>query len=330
MTLTQPRRAAAAATLIVTSSLLGACGAPASSSGDSAAYPTKTIDVIVPYPAGGGSDIIARAIVDEINAEGDLGEQLQIVNKGGGAGLVGMTEMVNAEPDGYTISISPLGPVALHPGMAEVEYDPMTDIEFIAGLTKGGSLIAVPASSPYQTLEDLVEAAKAEPGQITFGGGPPAYDIPRALLEEETGATFSHVAYEGDAATTTAILGGNLDVTFTQAAAALPQVKAGTMRVLATVGSERSSFFPEVPTATESGIDVVWEAPYGVYAPAGVPDEVVETLAAAVDAAVGSDALQEKAEATGLSLIFRSGTEQKEVATEQLDTVVGLKDSGLL
>ncbi len=323
-------RRASAAVIVTTTGLMSACGAPSSSESSTDSYPQKTIDVIVPYPAGGGSDIIARAIVDQVNKQGDLGQQLQVVNKGGGAGLVGMTEMVNAKSDGYTISISPAGPVSLTPAMSKVSYDPVTDITYIAGVTSGGPLVAVPASSPYQTIEELLADAKTKPGQITMGGGPPAYEIPITMLEEKAGVKFSHVAYDGDAATTTAILGGNLDATLTQNAAALPQVKAGTMRVLATVGSDRSPFLPDVPTASESGIDVEWESRYGVYAPAGVPDAIVETLAKQVKKALASPELKQTATSTGLDLVFRSGPEQKKVAQEQLKAVAKLKKAGLL
>lgn len=328
MTKLHSRLAVASIAVAAVGGLLSACGAPGGTGDDQDAYPQKTIDVVVPYPAGGGSDVIARALVDEINAGGNLEYDLQVVNKAGGAGIVGLTEMINSKADGYTISISPSGPVSLHPAMADVAYDPMTDLTFIAGLTRGGALIAVPGSSPYQTIEDLVAAAKANPGTITMGEGPPAYQIPLALLESATGAEFSHVDFDGDAATTTAILGGNIDATLTQTAAAIPQVAAGTMRVLATVGSERSALLPDVPTLAESDIDVDFEAPYGVYAPAGVPDEVVETLAAEVQTAVESKALKEKASAAGLELKFSSGADLKKTSEALLESVAKLKESG--
>lgn len=330
MTIINTRRALVATVLSAVAGLLGACGAPSVGASDSDTYPTRTIDVIVPYQAGGGSDIIARALVDEINGESDLGQQLQVVNKGGGAGLVGMTEMVEAKPDGYTISISPVGPVSLHPAMTDVPYDPMADISYISGITSGGPLIAVSADSPYETIDDLIEDAKARPGQISMGGGPPAYDIPRAMFEDEADVTFSHVAYDGDAATTTAILGDNLDATFTQNAAALPQVEAGKMRVLATVGGERSPFLTDVPTLKESGFDVVSESSYGVYAPSDIPSDVIETLAPVFESALNSEHLQEQAEATGIVLQYRDGEAQKTLMQEQLDAVKELKASGLI
>ena len=309
--------------------VLAACGAPGEGS-TASDYPEKTVDVIVPYPAGGGSDVIARNLVDEINNGGDLGQKLQVINKPGGAGIVGVTEMVNAKPDGYTISISPPGPIYMHPALTDTPYDPLKDLTFVAGVTGGGPMVVVPADSPYQTIEDLIGAAKANPGSITMGGGPPAYAIPLALLTEQTGAQFQGVAFEGDAAMMTAILGHNIDATLNQAAGALPQVSAGTVRVLALFAPERSPLLPDVPTMIESGYDVTGEAKYAMYAPAGVPDEVVDVLTEAVKKATASTALKEKSEAVGIELAYTTPGGLKDYVTKEFEQVKKLVDSGAI
>lgn len=320
----------AVAVTVLTAGVLASCGAPASSSDETSDYPTKTVDVIVPYPAGGGSDVIARNLVDEINANGDLGQELQVINKPGGAGIVGITEMINAKADGYTIAISPPGPIYMHPAMSDTAYDPLKDLAFVAGVTSGGPMIAVPAASPYQTIGDLIEAAKASPDSITMGGGPPAYAIPMALLAAETGAKFKTVPFEGDAAMITAVLGQNVDATVTQASGVLPQVTAGTIRVLAVFGAERSALLPDVPTMAESGIDVTADARYAMYTPAGVPDDVIETLSSAVETAIGSAELKEKSANVGIELSFSDSAGLAKFVKDEYATVKKLADSGAL
>lgn len=310
----------ALAALLVTAS---ACGV--SETEDAADFPTRTIDVIVPYPAGGGSDVLARALVDTVNESGDLDEKLQIVNRDGGGGVVGVGETLSADPDGYTLTLAPEGPITMQPQVTDVSYDPLA-MTPIVQVTRGPVVLAVPDDSPYKTLEDLLTAARSNPGEISIGEGPLSYAVPTAQLEQIEDVEFSHVDYEGDAASTTALLGGNVDSTFTQISGVLPQVKSGDVRVLAVGGDERSTFLPDVPTFAEAGSDIQATAVYAVFGPGGVPEEVVDKLSDAFLAAVEADSFQEIAASAGLPIEPAEGEELMSYFTDRTAEVGDIID----
>jgi putative tricarboxylic transport membrane protein len=288
-------------------------------------YPERPVELIVPFPAGGGLDVAARALVEAVNADGQLGQDLQVVNREGGGGAVGTSDVLNAEADGYTIGISPEGPIALQPIVADVPYDPekMTPV---LGVVNTSAILAVPADSPHQDLQDLVDAAKAAPGQISFGEGPLVFSVIAALIEQDADVQFNHIDYEGDAASLQALLGGNVDATMTSTPAILPQVESGDVRVLATFGEERSEFLPDVATATEQGFDVEWTSVFGIFGPAGLPDDVTEKLVESVSAATESDSFQEVAQASGLEIAVTSADELAEYMDDRRATATELAE----
>lgn len=310
-----------ALTLTAALGLTGAaCGV--SNTEDAADFPTRTIDVVVPYPAGGGSDVLARALVDAVNASGDLPEKLQVVNRDGGAGVVGVGETLSAKPDGYTVAIAPEGPITLQPQVSDVSYQPL-DLTPIAQITRSTVVIAVPGDSPYQSLDDLVEAARQNPKKVSIGEGPLSYAVPAAQLEQLEDVTFKHVDYEGDAASTTALLGRNVDSTFTQVSAILPQVESGDIRVLAVGSAERSPFLPDVPTFREVGIDIEATAVYSVFGPAGIPDEATDKLYEAFRDAMESAKFRDVAKTTGLPI---EPTDGKTLMSYFTDRTAEVKD----
>ena len=285
----------------------GASGAadPAGSS-----YPERTIEVVVPYPAGGGSDVLARALVEAVNSDGGLGADMQIVNRAGGAGVAGTSEVLSAQADGYTIGFGPEGPVTLAPAVEDVPYDALAMTPLLQ-VTESLPILAVPGDSPYRSLQDLVDAALASPGQISMGEGPLSYAVPVTLLERNSGAEFNRIDYEGDAASLTALLGGNVDATITQVAAVLPQVESGGVRVLGILGEQRSEFLPEVPTVQEEGFDVVWSVAYFLYGPDGLPENVLDALVEAFGSAAESETFEQVAQTAGLSIEL-TGAEELE------------------
>ncbi|WP_219412460.1 Bug family tripartite tricarboxylate transporter substrate binding protein [Pseudonocardia nigra] len=292
------RRYGAGLAALALSTVLASCAAPGGSAED---YPTRPVDVIVPYPAGGGSDALARALVDSVNATDVLAEELRVVNRGGGGGVVGVSEILSARPDGYTIGFAPEGPITLSPAVEDVPYDPLA-LTPIMQITEGAILVAVPASSPFRTADDLVEAARSAPGTVGLGEGPLSYALTATLLERAAGVQFNRIDFEGDAAATTALLGDNVDAALTQTAAVFPQVQAGSVRVLAATGAERSPFFPDVPTLSEAGYDVASGGIYAMFGPEGIPDDVVQKLTTAVEQALESPELAKVAEASGLGI----------------------------
>ena len=267
--------------------------------GGAGEYPTRTVQVVVPYPAGSGIDTTTRALVDIINADGGLEEQLQVVNKDGGGGSVGTTEVLNAKADGYTIGVLPDGPLTLVPQTEDVAYDP-DEITVIRELLTSPIMFVVPEGSPYEDLDDLIAAAKANPGSISLGEGPLNYAVPADVVEQETGTEFNHIDFDGDQATTTALLGDNVDVGVMQLASALPQLESGKLRALALTSAEPVDLVPDVPTFTSEGIDLVWDAYNLVIAPSGLPDDVDEKLQDVFTEAVESEDFEAAAAKLGL------------------------------
>lgn len=298
--------------------LTAACGV--SNTESAADFPTRTVDVVVPYPAGGGSDVLARALVDTVNASGDLPEKLQVVNRGGGGGVVGVGETLGAKPDGYTVAMAPEGPITLQPQVTDVNYEPL-ELTPIAQITRSPVVIAVPGDSPYQTLDDLIDAARKNPGDVSIGEGPLSYAVPAAQIEQQENVTFRHVNYEGDAQSSTALLGGNVDSTFTQISAVLPQTASGDIRVLAVGSAERSSFLPDVPTFREAGIDIEATAVYSVFGPAGIPDETADELAETLLDAMESAEFQKVAKTNGLPIEPGNGETLMSYFTDRTDEV---------
>ncbi|EHR50649.1 hypothetical protein SacmaDRAFT_2403 [Saccharomonospora marina XMU15] len=288
-------RAAMSAIIVAGALVVAACGGPPGQ----AAYPARDVQIVVPYPAGSSIDTTARALAEVINSQGKLGKRVQVVNRAGGAGSVGTTATLNAKPDGYTVGILPDGPLTLVPHTEEVSYDPES-ISVIDEVTISPVMFVVPADSPYRDLGDLVDAAKARPGAITLGEGPLNYAVPAEKFEQLTGTRFKHVSFDGDQATTTALLGNNLDVGVMQLAGAFAQLDSGKVRALAIGSAERADIAPDIPTFQEQGVDLEWEAYNVVVAPPQLPDAVSKKLSEVFSSAVASAEFTEAAQQLGL------------------------------
>jgi tripartite-type tricarboxylate transporter receptor subunit TctC len=288
-------RVALVAIVVVGALVATACGRP----GQGAAYPARDVQVVVPYPAGSAIDATARALVDVINEQGKLGKRVQVVNKEGGAGSVGTTAVLNAKPDGYTIGILPDGPLTLIPHTEEVSYDPVKST-VLSEVTTSPVLFAVPGDSPYQDIGDLVDAAKANPGTITMGDGPLNYAVPAQKFEQLTDTKFKHIKFDGDQATTTALLGGNVAVGVMQLAGVTAQLKSGKLRVLAVASTGPVDLAPDIPTFGSQDVDLEWEAYNVVMAPDGLPADVEKKLTDVFEAAVNSVEFADAARELGL------------------------------
>ena len=295
-TSTSRRRAYVAAIALATAIPLAACGARGN---DPSSFPQRAIQIVVPYPAGSGIDTTTRALADIINEGDALSEDLKIVNRDGGGGSVGTTEVLQAKPDGYTVGVVPDGPLTLVPQTEDVAYDPDA-VTMIDEVIESPILFVVPGDSPYQDLQDLVAAAKAKPSSITIAEGPLNYAIPATEFEQKTGAELKHIDFDGDQATTTALLGGNVDVGVMQLASALPQLESGKIRALGVTSAKPVDLVPDVATFDSQGVDIDWSAYNVVIAPEGVPDDATDELEAAFSDAIESDEFADAAEKLGL------------------------------
>ncbi|MDP5183762.1 tripartite tricarboxylate transporter substrate binding protein [Blastococcus sp. BMG 814] len=248
--------------------------------GDASSYPAESIRMIVPYGAGGPTDLTTRTVGACIEEE--LGQTVVVENLPGGSGALATSELVAAEPDGYTLSLVTAGTMVLTPLANEVGYT-KDDITPVGVMTEVPSVLAVGENSPYATAEDFFAAVEAQPGTVTVGT--PGASTPQAIelqrLAEEHGVQVTAVPFNGNAEMTTALLGGNVDAVLINASSDVVQnIESGAFVPLVASPEERLSWLPDTPTFTELGYDglTLSGSTFGLAGPAGLPDDVVSTL----------------------------------------------------
>lgn len=254
-------------------------------------YPDKSraITFVVQYAAGGGSDVAARVLAP--NMEKQLGMSIQVVDKPGAGGQVGFTDMVLSKPDGYTIGW------VVQPTVITTYLDPTRQsafsrksFELIGMHDTDPGIIAVKADSPYKTIKELIDYAKANPSKLSACIAGILSDDHMAILKtaKATGAKFNVVNFDSSAPAVTALLGGHLDVYYGNQSEVTSQVKSNQVRILAIMDKERSKYYPDVPTMKETGFDIISGVYHGLAVPAGVPAGIVQTLSDAHKAAANS------------------------------------------
>lgn len=247
-------------------------------------YPSKPISIIVPYAPGGTTDVAGRALAESMSKQ--LGQPVIIENKPGAAGAMGVLDMMNAKPDGYHLTMAPVG-IFRQPHVQETRYDPIRDLTYIASFLTYDFAVTVKADSPFKTIKDFVDYAKKNPGKIDYGtpGQYTGNQVVLAMLGKNVGTEFIHIPYKGDSDATAALLGGH-----TQAAVVtnsiLNHVQAGTVRILATADEARNPAFGDVPTLREADYNVLVPSPLGIAGPANMPQDIVDKLDNAVRAAL--------------------------------------------
>jgi tripartite-type tricarboxylate transporter receptor subunit TctC len=239
-------------------------------------FPNRPIRYICPWPAGGSTDAVIRALAE--SAGKLLGQNIIVDNKPGAGGTFGANELVNARPDGYTLSQLPHGVFRI-PHMQKVQFDVTRDFTWIACLTGYTFGLVVPADSPIKSIKDLVEFAKANPEKFTYGSTGIGTS-PHLAVEEfaqRAGIKLTHVPFKGNADNMQAILGGHT-MAASDATGWGPMVEAGKLRLLATYGSKRTKRWPNVPTLNELGYQTVSDSPFGVCGPKDMDPALVRTL----------------------------------------------------
>lgn len=281
-------------------------------------YPNRPITFIVPWPAGSVSDVTMRALC-QAASQAMNGATIIVENRAGVSGMLGLNTMASAAPDGYTIGQVPLS-AARFAQLGTLQIDPRKDLDFIAraaGLAFG---IAVQAESPWKTLDDLVQAAKAEPERLSYaspGVGNQTH-IGMEVLSRKAGIRMMHVPYKGGSEATQALLGGHVDAVADSATWA-PFVQSGRLRLLATWGEQRLARFPDVPTLQELGYDLVMSAPGGVAGPAGMPPEVLATLRQAFRTAVLSSTHKEATDKYDMTVMYQDAEAYQAFMRETYD-----------
>ena len=246
-----------------------------------AAYPERSIRLVVPFATGGTSEIIARSIANSLSTS--LGQSVYVDNKPGGAGNIAMEEVKRAKPDGYTLMLGHVGTLAVNPALfgKKLPYDPNTDFAPVTLVAKVPNVIAVSEKSPNKTLADFVADAKKNPGKINYGsaGNGSAGHLAMEYFSAEAGIDLVHVPYKGSGPMLTDLIGGQTQATFNGLPSLIGQIKGSTLRPLAVGSAERSKVIPNVPTISESGYKGFETSQwYGIIVHAGTPQQIIDRL----------------------------------------------------
>ena len=276
--------------------LLTAISTPAA-----AEYPDKPVRLIVPQAAGSATDTVARILGAELAKE--LGQQVIVDNRPGGALTIGLDVTAKSDPDGYTICMGPIGALAITRHMvSRLPYDIERDFQPIALVARGHMLLAAAPDAPFKTVAELIAYAKNNPGKLSnasSSNGSPGH-VGGELFKFMTGTDIVHIPYRGGAAAINDLIGGRVQIMFESLNSIAPHARSGSVRALAVTGERRSPAFPDVPTVAEAGVPG-YAAPTwsGVIGPAGIPRPIVDKLNAAINRAIQSPTFKERFAAIG-------------------------------
>src|SRR5450830_1810020 len=262
-------------------------------------WPSRSVRIVVPFPPGGGTDIVGRA----------MGQAVVIDNKPGASTLIGTEAVTRAAPDGYTLLVSGSTTFSVNPALKpRLNYDPFKDLSAVAVLARAPLVVVVPAQSPFKTLPELLNAARRQPGSVRYAtyGSATAPHLAGLLLGLSAGVNLQDIPYKGSAQVSTALMSGEVEATFDTVASAGPLIKAGKLRALATPSRVRVSSLPQVPTLTELGLpDASFEGWYAMAAPAGTPAPVLERLGRELRAVMALPEVQKQFRAQALEPVYQ-------------------------
>ena len=250
-----------------------------------ASYPTRPVSLIVPFPAGGGTDILARRLARYVAEKWNM--PVVVENRPGAGGGIGAAQVASAKPDGHTLLMTTAGVSSINPELySKLSYDPATQFSPISRVASTVFVVVVNPSLQVQSMKELIALAKSKPGTLTFGtaGNGAAGHLPAELFKNMADVNIQHIPYRGTSPALVDLQGGQISMMFAILGAALPAIKSGALRALATTGAQRSVVLPDLPTVAEDALpgysaDEWW----GVAAPAGTPSAVIERWSAAME-----------------------------------------------
>jgi len=261
-----------------------------------AAFPDRPVRIVVPFPAGGSNDVIARLLAQNLSEQ--WGQAVVVENRAGAGGNVGAEVVVRAPADGYTLLLAAPGPLVVNQTLySKLNYDPMKDLKPVGLIASVPIVLAVHPSVQAKTVAELIALAKAQPGKMNFGssGNGSTNHLAGELLKGLAKVDIVHVPYRGAAPAMNDLIAGHIPMMFDNMPAMKPQVAAGTVRALAVAGATRSKLFPELPTMVEAGVPgFEASAWFGLVAPAATPPDVMQTLVAGVDKALKNPDMAKK------------------------------------
>ena len=270
-----------------------------------AAYPEKTVTLVVPFPPGGSTDAIARVIGQKLQEK--MGQTFVIDNKAGATGTIGAAYVKRAPADGYTLFVSSLGPFVIAPHLIKgVQYDALKDLDPITVAVQAPNVLVVPAASPIKNVADMLAALKAKPGKLSFAssGNGSSDHLSAELFWQQTGTEGLHIPYKGGGPAINDLLGGQVDAAFVNINSIIQHIKAGKVRAIGVASEKRNPLLPELPTLAEQGVKGAevqsWQA---VAAPKGTPADVKMRLYREVVAALNDPAVKDKLVAQGFEIV---------------------------
>lgn len=275
-------------------------------------YPARPIMMTVPFTPGGGTDVVARLLSEPLAKQ--LGESVVIDNRAGAAGTIGTASVARASPDGYRILFTSSAPITIAGSMPGVslQYDALKDLTPIAMVATQPVMIVVNSKSEIESLDQLVALSKSRPNGLTFGspGNGTELHMIGELLKQSTGANLLHVPYKGGGPSITDLLAGHIDVLMVVTGSILPHIENGHVRALATTDSKRVPILPDVPTTAEIGYEQVrGTAWWGLFAPAGTPQPIIDKLAHAVKAVSEDPEFQQRLATAGVEGSYMDSAE---------------------
>ena len=269
------------------------------------AWPDKPVTLLVPFPPGGSTDLIARTLAPKLQEK--LGGTFIVDNKGGATGTIGAGMVAKAAPDGHTILVSSLGPYVIAPHLlAKVPYDALKDFDYITVAVQAPNVLVVPAKSPHKTMADVIAYEKANPGKMSFAssGNGSSDHLTAELFWLQTGTSGLHVPYKGGGPVMTDLQGAQVDSSFMNVNTAMPQILAGKLRALSITSAKRSPLLPNVPTLEEIGVKDAnvysWQA---IAAPRGLPADIKSKLHAAIVAGLNDPQVKAKLLDLGFEIV---------------------------
>ncbi|MGG0718401.1 tripartite tricarboxylate transporter substrate binding protein [Robertmurraya massiliosenegalensis] len=296
------------------------------------AFPEKAIEMIIPYGAGGSTDIVARILGTAAQKYLPNNQTIVPVNMPGGGGAIGMTDIFNAEPDGYKIALANSDSLSVAPLTSNAAWS-HDSFQPIVKLANAPFLLAVKADAPWDTFEDWLDYVKANPGKFTYGtslvGGPGNVILEK--MGKEAGFTTTHVPYDASGDVVSAVLGGNLDGAAVNPSAVISHVEAGTIKVLTTLGKSKVEELPDVPTLEENGFDLSMELFFAAVAPKGMDPKVQQIIHDAFKQAIDDPEVSKQLEELSINVSYAGADDlQKEFSDTYVMFEEVLKDIGII
>ena len=282
-------------------------------------FPSRAIRVIVPFPAGGTADGIARTVAQRMSE--NVGQAVVVENRSGANGIVGTEAVAKSTPDGYTLLMAPSGHAINNSLNANVPYDPIKDFQMLTLIGTVPMVAVVNNAFPVKSIRELIDTAKAKPGSISYGSGGPGSSNHLAveLFSSMAGVKMLHIPYKGDTPGIADLLGGQIQMIFLNIPSALPLAKSGRVRAIGITSRTRSELLPDVPTIAETVPGYEAGSWHGFFAPAGTPPAVVTTLSTELRRAINTPQVRDKLKADGVNVVASTPDEFTAFVKAEID-----------